>query len=147
MCFNFLAKKVEIIYSASHNNVDNGAILVCVNLLVIFYITFSSFWYSNSLIFEVTYYKCTLLFFPGFGASQSIFLIKSPNQPGVKLFLWRACNWSNWNYLGWKFQEKLILTQGCMQCDTWKCALEMLRNGRPCLRSSMSIHFFFPCYN
>jgi len=49
VCFNFLAKKVEIIHSISHNNVDNGAILVCVSLLVIFYIIFSSFCYSNPL--------------------------------------------------------------------------------------------------
>jgi len=49
VCFNFLANKVEIIHSISQNNVDNGAILVCVSLLVIFYITFSSFCYYNPL--------------------------------------------------------------------------------------------------
>ena len=43
VCFNFLAKKVEIIHSASHNNVDNGAILIYVSLVVIFYITFRPF--------------------------------------------------------------------------------------------------------
>ena len=114
VCFNFLAKKVEIIHSVSHNNVDNCDILDCVSLLVIFYVTFSSFCHCNPLTCEVTYCTCILLFFHRFGVSQSIFPIKSPNQPGVNLFLLRVCNWSNLNYLGWKFRRNLIPTQGCM---------------------------------
>ena len=36
VCFNFLAKKVEIIHSVSHNNVENDDVLVGVSLLLLF---------------------------------------------------------------------------------------------------------------
>ena len=43
--FNFLAKKVEIIHSVSHNNVENNDVLVGVSLLVIFSVfAFSPFY-------------------------------------------------------------------------------------------------------
>ena len=42
VCFNFLAKKVKIIHSIGHKNVENDVILVNVSLLIIFYLAFSS---------------------------------------------------------------------------------------------------------
>ena len=50
-CFNFLAKKVEIMHSVSHNNVENDVVLVGVSFLVIFlFLPFTFFCFPNHLI-------------------------------------------------------------------------------------------------